>query len=132
MRRHAGKLRGRGDCYPGATLNARFLAAASVLAAATLLAGPAVDLTAQTPPGAVTYTLIGRDGRRPLPARLISNTEMFALDDLARVFELTVREDVAAGGLTVAARGQTIVLSAGQPLASVGGRLVSLSVAPVR
>ena len=56
---------------------------------------------------------------------------MFALDDLARLFELTVREDVAAGGLTVAARGQTIVLSAGQPLASVGGRLVSLSGAPV-
>ena len=57
---------------------------------------------------------------------------MFALDDLARVFELTVREDVAAGGLTVAARGQTIVLSAGQPLASVGGRLISLSAAPAR
>src|SRR5215207_8550989 len=116
----------------GATLNVRFLAAASVLAVATLLAGPAAVVTAQTPPGALTYTLISRDGRRPLQARLVSNQEMFALDDLARAFELTVREDVAAGGLTVAARGQTIVLSAGQPLASVGGRLVSLSAAPVR
>ena len=103
-----------------------------MLAAATILAGPAADVTAQTAPGAVTYTLISRDGRRPVPARLIANTEMFALDDLARVFELIVREDVAAGGLTVAVRGQTIVLSAGQPLASVGGRLVSLSAAPVR
>jgi N-acetylmuramoyl-L-alanine amidase len=57
---------------------------------------------------------------------------MFALDDLARLFDLTLREDVAAGGLTVATKSQTIVLSAGQPLASVGGRLISLPAAPVR
>ena len=69
--------------------------------------------------GAIVYQLISRDGRRPLPARVIGNQDMFALDDFARVFELTVREDAAAGGVTVAARGQTIVLSAGQPLASV-------------
>ena len=50
---------------------------------------------------------------------------MFALDDLAKLFELTVREDTAAGGITVSSRGQTIVLSPGQGLASVGGRLVS-------
>ena len=31
----------------------------------------------------------------------MSGQEMFALDDLARLFELTVREDTAAGGLTV-------------------------------
>jgi len=112
-------------------LSARLFAAASVLASALLLAGPAVDLTAQAQPGAIVYQVIGRDGRRPLPARPLANQEMFSLDDLARVFELTVREDVAAGGVTVAARGQTIVLSVGQPLASVGGRLVSLSGAPV-
>ena len=57
---------------------------------------------------------------------------MFALDDLARVFDLTLREDVAAGGLTVTTKSQTIVLSAGQALASVGGRLISLPAAPVR
>jgi len=101
-----------------------------VLAAALLLAGPSADVTAQAP--TVTYTLLGRDSRRPLPARTVANQEMFALDDVARVFELTVREDAAAGGLTVAVRGQTIVLSAGQPLASVGGRLVSLSGPPLR
>jgi len=56
---------------------------------------------------------------------------MFALDDLARLFDLTVREDAAAGGLTVTVRNQTIVLSAGQSLASVGGRLISLPAAPV-
>ena len=57
---------------------------------------------------------------------------MFALDDLARLFNLTVREDAAAGGLTVAVGNQTIVLSPQQPLASVGGRMISLPAAPVR
>lgn len=57
---------------------------------------------------------------------------MFALDDLARLFNVVVREDAAAGGLTVTAGTQTIVLSAGQSLASVSGRLVSLPAAPVR
>jgi N-acetylmuramoyl-L-alanine amidase len=38
----------------------------------------------------------------------------------------------AAGGLTVTAGTQTILLSAGQSLASVSGRLVSLPAAPVR
>jgi N-acetylmuramoyl-L-alanine amidase len=57
--------------------------------------------------------------------------EMFALDDLARLFTLTIREDAAAGGLAVTAGNQTIVLSAGQSLASVGGRLISLPAAPV-
>ena len=46
---------------------------------------------------------------------------MFALDDLARVFDLTVREDAAAGGLTVTTTVQTIVLSAG-PGAGLGRR----------
>ncbi len=57
---------------------------------------------------------------------------MFALDDLARLFNVVVREDAAAGGLTVTAGTQTILLSAGQSLASVSGRLVSLPAAPVR
>jgi N-acetylmuramoyl-L-alanine amidase len=51
---------------------------------------------------------------------------MFALDDLAPLFGLTVREDAAAGGLTVTVGTQTIVLTPGQSLVSVGGRLISL------
>jgi N-acetylmuramoyl-L-alanine amidase len=58
--------------------------------------------------------------------------EMFALDDLARLFDLTVREDALAGGLIVTVRTQTIVLTPGQSLASVGGRLVSLPAPPAR
>ena len=62
----------------------------------------------------------------------MAGQEMFALDDLARLFDLTVREDAAAGGLTVTVRNQTIVLSPGQSLASVGGRLISLPAPPAR
>jgi N-acetylmuramoyl-L-alanine amidase len=100
-------------------------------ATAALAALVAVAPLAQTP-SAAPYTVMSRDGRRPLPARTIGGQEMFALDDLARLFELTVREDTLAGGLTVSTRAQTIVLTPGQTLASVAGRLVSLPAAPAR
>jgi N-acetylmuramoyl-L-alanine amidase len=75
--------------------------------------------------------VLSREGRRPLAARTIGGQEMFALDDLARLFEFTFREDTLAGGLTLSVRNQTIVLSPGQGLASVGGRLISLPAPPV-
>ena len=87
---------------------------------------------AQTPGAAAPYTVLSREGRRPLATRVIAGQEMFALDDLARLFNLTVREDTAAGGLTVTAGTQTIVLSAGQSLAYLGGRLISLPAPPAR
>jgi N-acetylmuramoyl-L-alanine amidase len=57
---------------------------------------------------------------------------MFSLDDLASLFQLTVKEDALAGGLIVTVRNQSIVLTPGQSLASVGGRLISLPAAPVK
>jgi N-acetylmuramoyl-L-alanine amidase len=87
---------------------------------------------AQAPAAAPPYTVLSREGRRPLAVRAVAGQEMFALDDLARLFDLTVREDAAAGGLTVSVRNQIIVLSPGQSLASVGGRLISLPAPPVR
>ena len=57
------------------------------------------------------YTVVTRDARRGLAVRTINGQEMFALDDLARLFNLAVREDALAGGLTVTAGTQTIVLS---------------------
>ena len=54
------------------------------------------------------------------------------MEELARLFNFTTREDTLAAGLTVTVRGQTIVLSPGQELASVAGRLVSLSAPPTR
>jgi N-acetylmuramoyl-L-alanine amidase len=99
--------------------------------AAAAIVALALPSRAQAPT-AVPYTVLSREGRRPLPARTINGQEMFALDDLAKLFELTVREDTAAGGITVTSKGQTIVLSPGQGLASVGGRLISLPAPPVR
>ena len=100
----------------------------STAAAAVVLASV---LLAQAPSPA-PYTVLSRDARRPLPARVFGGQEMFALDDLARLFDLTVREDALAGGLTVSTKTQTVVLTPGQPLASVEGRLISLPAAPVR
>jgi N-acetylmuramoyl-L-alanine amidase len=86
----------------------------------------------QAPPTPAPYTVLSADARRLLPVRLLTGQEMFALDDLSKLFELTVREDNLAGGLTVTARTQSIVLTPGQSLASVGGRLISLPAPPAR
>jgi len=104
----------------------RASAAAAVLVLCALGGAPA----AQAPGSAAPYTVLSREGRRPLATRVMAGQEMFALDDLARLFNLTLREDAAAGGLTVTAGSQTIVLSAGQSLASVSGRLISLPAPP--
>ena len=102
-----------------------------VAALAAALCLLSVALPAQQS-AALPYTIVARDGRRPLAARTINGQEMFALDDLARLFTLTVREDAAAGGLQITAGTQTILLSTQQPLASVAGRMTSLPAAPVR
>jgi N-acetylmuramoyl-L-alanine amidase len=103
-----------------------------MVVAAILLALCSGLPAAQTLTSGAPYTLLTREGRRPVMTRMIGGQEMFSLDELASIFELTVREDALAGGLTVAAKSQTIVLTPGQALASVGGRLISLPSAPVR
>ena len=80
------------------------------------------SIAAQAPPAPAPYAVLSAEGRRALSVRLINGQEMFALDDLAKLFDLTVREDNLAGGLTITARTQAIVLTPGQSLASVGGR----------
>ena len=97
---------------------------------------------AQAPPGAAPaatstqssapYTVVSREGRRPLPARTINGQEMFAVDDLARLFNLSTKEDPITGGLTITTRGQTILLTQNQEIASVAGRLISLPAPPAR
>ena len=104
----------------------------SSIVAALLLAVLHAASAAQPPASAAPYTVLSREGRRPLAARMMAGQEMFALDDLARLFNVVVSEDAAAGGLTVTAGTQTIVLSPGQSLASVNGRLISLPAAPIR
>jgi N-acetylmuramoyl-L-alanine amidase len=96
----------------------------------------AFQATSATQPagGPAPYTLLARDGRRPLPVRVLNGQEMFALDDLARAFGLSWREDPVASGLvvTATARNQSVLLSLTQGLASVSGRLFSLPAPPAR
>lgn len=78
------------------------------------------------------WTVWTKDGRQTLPATLVSGREMIALDELARLFALDVREDAVTRGLTIAVQGRTIVVSVGQGLASIGGRVVTMSTPPQR
>jgi hypothetical protein len=107
--------------------------ALTTLVLAVVLAASGGAPAAQAPASAAPYTVLSREaGRQPLAARMVAGQEMFALDDLARLFGFTFAEDTLAGGLTVTVRGQTIVLTPGQSIASVGGRLVSLPAPPAR
>ena len=101
---------------------------------ASLIVSAMVLLTlvyAQNPPAA-PLTLVSREGRRPVPTTIANGQELIALDDVASLFQVAVREDTLAGGITVTYRGRTIVLAADQPMASVNGRVVTLPAPPVR
>ncbi len=62
-----------------------------------------------------------------IPTSVQNGREVVALDDLATLFQLSVKEDALAGGVTVSYRGRTIVASADRPIVSVEGRVVSLA-----
>ena len=83
-------------------------------------------LAAQAP----TVTVLSREGRKPLPLTVINNQEYVAVDDINTAFGTSSKEDRLAGGLTITARGQTMILTADQNVLSASGRLVSLP-APV-
>ena len=108
------------------------LGSLAVAAACVMTAVMAIAPVAQQPAAPAPYTVLQREGRRPLAVRAIGGQEMFALDDLAKLFDLAVREDTLAGGLTISTKTQTIAVTPGQSLVSVGGRMVSLPMAPVR
>lgn len=74
--------------------------------------------------------LLSRDARRTIPLTLVGTQEMVALDELAGLFQLAVRDD--GGAITVAYKGRSVVLTPDQTIASVAGRLISLPAAPVR
>jgi N-acetylmuramoyl-L-alanine amidase len=99
----------------------RALLASAALAAALAALWPSPVLEGQ----GAALTLVSREGRRSIPIVRNGNEDMLALDDLAGVFSLTVREEV--GAVTVSYRGQTIILTPNQSLASVAGSLLSLS-----
>lgn len=104
----------------------------AVLLAVIALAASLV-LAARAQQGAApTYTVIAADGRKTLPFRSIGATDLLPLDQVVALFNVTALEDAVAGGLVITARGQRVALTAGQSLASIGGRIVSLSGPVVR
>lgn len=72
------------------------------------------------------YTLLSREGRRPLAITVVGGRELIPLDDVAALLQVAVRADSLSGGFTVSYRGKTIIASADQPMASVDGRVVAL------
>lgn len=78
------------------------------------------------------YTVVTPDSRKSLPVRSMNGTEMVALDQLAPLFSLALREDTLAGAMSITTTRQTIILTPGQAAASVAGRVLSLSSAVVK
>ena len=109
-------------------MNRRSTLLAFVTLAFLAVLAAAVSSQTASPP---SLALLARDGRRVLPITLVNDQDFVALDDLAAAFQLTVREE-AQGALTVSYKGKTIVVTADQALASVSGRLISLTAAPTR
>ena len=81
---------------------------------------------------ASSLRVISREGPRALAIVAVSNQEYVALDEVAALFGLTLREDRLAGGITATVSGRSIIITPDQPVVSVGGRLVSLTAPPIR
>lgn len=104
-----------------------------IVAGALLLAGVVSWARQPAPSRSVQpFSVVSPEGRRPLPATASGADTMVALDDLASLFQLTVREDALAGGVTVGYKGKSVILTPGQALASAAGRIVSLPCPPAR
>jgi N-acetylmuramoyl-L-alanine amidase len=86
----------------------------------------AVHLAGQAP----SLTLLTREGRRGIALATANGQEMVALDDLAAIFQLTIREE--SGSITITHSGRTIVVTPDQTMASVAGRVISLPSPPAR
>jgi N-acetylmuramoyl-L-alanine amidase len=99
-----------------------------VVVSAAFIAGGAIHLMGQNV--ATSLLVLSRDGRRALPLTVSGSQEMVGLDDLAAMFQLTVRDDRDA--LTVSYKGRTVVLTPDQSMASVSGRLITLPAPPLR
>ena len=93
-----------------------------------LVIGLSFLVSAQAP----SLTVIARDGRKPLPLTSINNQDYVFVDDVNAAFATTSREDRLAGGLTITARGRSIVLTENQNVVSIAGRLVTLPAPPLR
>jgi N-acetylmuramoyl-L-alanine amidase len=109
---------------------------AAIVAAA--LAVAVVTGRGQAPPAPAAgtpqtlWTVISADGRRPMATTPVGGREFVSSEELARVFGVEMREDPLTRGLAFTVQGKTIVVSPTTGLASIGGRVVTLSTPPVR
>ena len=100
----------------------RPIAALLVVVAGAVLVGAQADSDA--------VTVVSPAGRERLAVVAADGVEMLALDELARLLQLEVREDPRAGTLSVTGAGGSLIMTPGQQIVSVDGRLVSLRAAP--
>jgi N-acetylmuramoyl-L-alanine amidase len=103
---------------------------AALFVCLTMLAGTVTPRSEEQ--GATSLRVISREGPRSLAIVTVSNQEYVALDEVATLFGLTLREDRLAGGITATSGGRSIIITPDQPVVSVAGRLVSLATPPIR
>ena len=108
------------------------LACAFALAVSGVVRGGQAQPAPATSVTPAPWTVLSKDGRQPLPVVASNGREMVALSELTRLFGLVVREDAVTRGLSISVQGRTIVVSVSQGLASIGGRVVTMSVPPQR
>ncbi len=95
------------------------------LLALLALSAPAI---AQTP--APPLTLVSPGARQPLESIEAEGRRLVPLRALASLFQLDLRDDTATGTLALRSGEQEVLLTAGERLVSVDGRLVSLGSPP--
>lgn len=100
--------------------------AAFVVLLFALLAASAPAAAQSTAP----LTLVSPGARQPLESIEVEGRRLVPLRALAELFALDLRDDTATGTLAVRSGEQEILLTAGERLVSVGGRLVSLGLPP--
>lgn len=91
------------------------------------LAATAAVLVAQPRPTSVT--VLTKGARQSLAVATLDGQDMVSVDDIGAMFQVTMREDQVASGITMTRAGKTLVYSA-QGLVSSGARLVQLSAGP--
>ena len=84
--------------------------------------------TAQSP--APPLTLVSPGARQPLESIEAEGRRLVPLRALASLFQLDLRDDTATGTLALRSGEQEVLLTAGERLVSVDGRLVSLGSSP--
>jgi N-acetylmuramoyl-L-alanine amidase len=100
---------------------------AVIALALAALAATAAVLVAQ--PRATSVTVLTKGARQSLAITALDGQDMVSVDDIGAMFQVTMREDQVASGITMTRAGKTLVYSA-QGLVSSGARLVQLSAGP--